>query len=397
MGNSNTTSSKAAMENNLLSFFVLNCENGNEFRNDVDKKEILKYQKHKLSVTIKYNGNEKSISCDYYKNSVWNKGVIQHPLVSNVNSCTIALGCSTSKKAPKYREIEFEFGQYQEGQVISLQFFKEGSTQEEQQQEYTQDGADEVPMETTSGGNGHPTTLNIIFTKNLLNLKNEVNSIIKETRNSDSHYSFLFPFEDDDFDNGDIILYSGSSPVSEIIRDRFCRPWSHVGIVVKTYPFINQIKGQELSEEPVLYVMESTGKEGIKDPFRKTQSLTGVNIFPLRDRIKEYGGYNVQAIRLNTPFNQRQKERWLTNCFEMHGARVPFDVFQGAVLLLERLRQWNQVSDKSVFCSELAAICLFRAGVLDDDENYPANTDPGEVSEFKCFKGSRIRFLKYDI
>ncbi|KAK5582165.1 hypothetical protein RB653_003748 [Dictyostelium firmibasis] len=388
MGNKQSTlDTKAKIQDGLLTFIILNCENSSAFPGyDQNHEEVIKiHSGHKLTVSIDYNGKTEKVSCDYYKNSVWNKGVIQHEYVQSINECTIKLG-STSTKSPNYRNFDFDFNQYDQGQIIRLEIKDVNSSPDSG--ETTIDGADiEQP-----GNNS--VILNILYTTNLKTLK-ESNTIIQTTRNSNDHLSVMQSF--DHLDNGDIILYSGSSPISEIIRDRFYRPWSHVGVVIKTYPFINHIKGQELSEEPVHYVIEAVGKEGIKDPFRKNQVLTGVNIFPLKERIKEYDGYNVQAIRLAKPFTERQKERFLTNCFELHGARLPFDVFQAAILLLERLKKWNWVSDKSVFCSELATICLFRAGVLTDCENYPSNTDPGEVSEFLCFKDSKIQFLKYDI
>ncbi|KAM9963861.1 hypothetical protein ACTFIW_007117 [Dictyostelium discoideum] len=390
MGNKPSIETKANVKDGLLTFIILNCENSSAFPGYAENhEEVIKiHNGHKLTVSVDYNGKTEKVSCDYYKNSVWNKGVIQHEFIQSINTCTIKLA-STSPKSPKYNDFIFDISQYNQGEIIKL-LIKDvnSSSSPDTSGQTTMDGANpEQP--------GHDSViLNILFTTNLKTLK-ESNSIIKPTRNSNDHLSIMQPF--DDLDNGDIILYSGSSPISEIIRDRFYRPWSHVGVVIKTYPFINHIKGEELSEEPVLYVMEAVGKETIKDPFRKNQVLTGVNIFNLKDRIKEYEGYNVQAIRLAQPFNERQKERFLTNCFEMHGARLPFDVFQAAILLLERLKKWNWTSDRSVFCSELATICLYRAGVLTDCENCPSNTDPGEVSEFICFKNSQICHLKYDI
>ncbi|KAN0050445.1 hypothetical protein ACTA71_003569 [Dictyostelium dimigraforme] len=378
---------KSKVKNGLLTFIVLNCENSSAFPGyDQNHEEVIKiYDGHKLTVSIDYNGKSEKVSCDYYKNSVWNKGVIQHEYIQSINTCTIKLG-STSSKSPKYTDFTFDINQYNQGEIIRLLIKDVNGSPDSGQT--TMDGANPIQPGNDS------VVLNILFTTNLENLV-QSKSIIQPTRNANNHLSIMQSF--DDLDNGDIILYSGSSPISEIIRDRFYRPWSHVGVVIKTYPFINHIKGQQLSEVPELFVIEAVGKETINDPFRKNQVLTGVNIFNLKDRIKEYDGYNVQAIRLAQPFTERQKERFLTNCFEMHGARLPFDVFQAAILLLERLKKWNWTSDRSVFCSELATICLYRAGVLTDCENCPSNTDPGEVSEFKCFSGSEIRLLKYDI
>ncbi|KAF2073812.1 hypothetical protein CYY_004870 [Polysphondylium violaceum] len=396
MGNKHSIASESKIENNVFTLYVMNCDNTNFFPEN-KAKNVAKYGDNKLTVTMEYNGARKSISTRFVKRAIWERGVFQFDLDSSFSK-DFTLSLSTDASGLKWLDKPLSMDDLSENTIHQI-VFRSNEIENEL------DGA------SASAPSADSVTLNIFYTTKLFDIyyddSNNSNNnntldidskLLLNTRWTNSQKrSLIFRENIDQLEDGDLILYCGESGMSDLIRDRFYRPWSHVGIVVKAYPFHK--KGEPRSTEKETYVLESVGKENIKDPFRTRQSLTGINLFKLSDRIVEYEGYCVQALRHPTPLSTEQRERLLTAAFEVHGSRAPFDVFQAGILMLERLNLWNIQSNYAVFCSELVAIMLFRCGLLPDELYKPANTDPGECSDFPCFGGvhNSPMFLKYDV
>jgi len=387
MGNKHSVTSDSKIQDNIFTLYVMNCDNTNYFENV----KVSKYGDNKLTVSMEYNNVTKELSTRFVKRAIWERGVFQFDNIEDIKDFKLTL--STDAEDFKWKTQELNMNNLQEKTIHPIIFRSENTTIEN-------DGADESAASAPSTDS---ITLNIFYTTKLAEIydqegQDDPSKLLFTTRWSNNQKrSLIFKENIDQLEDGDLILYCGESGMSDLIRDRFYRPWSHVGIVVKTYPF--NFKGQQRSEEKEIYVLESVGKENIKDPFRTRQSLTGVNLFKLKDRINEYEGYCVQALRHPTRLTDQQRERLLTAVFEVHGSRAPFDVFQAGILMLERLNLWNIQSNYAVFCSELVAIILFRCGLLSDEDYKPANTDPGECSDFRCFGGveNQPLFLKYDV
>ncbi|KYQ90314.1 hypothetical protein DLAC_08916 [Tieghemostelium lacteum] len=364
--------------NNKFTVAILQCLNSNLYQNA----RVDKYAQKNLSVSVKYNSNEfsdkKKVS--FTKNAIWELGSFQFDVSANSTSFVIKL---TSDCGLEWQEHTIQLAEHPANQVNTVELVGSGHDLLN-----GQDGATDQQQDGPVNGN---VVLTFIYSSN-------ISTILQQTRENKKGRSFI-KADLSQLDDGDIVLYSGEGKISSLIKHQFYRPYSHVGIIVKTYPHIdpkNPDNTQNYNQKQ-LFVMESVGPGEMKDPFRQHQSFSGVNLFPLLERVKEYEGHSVQVLRLQNIMTPEQRERFITSCFSMHGARLPFDIFQASILLLERLRLWNIPSNRSVFCSELVSIALHKAGLINSGSYNPSNTDPGEIADLPIFNQSSLEFLKYDL
>ncbi|EFA80972.1 hypothetical protein PPL_05805 [Heterostelium album PN500] len=324
----------------LLTIIIIDCDNSSYYEGS----EITKGTGHHLHVSISYGPDNKSIEAPFVKRAVFRKGVLQFPLSDATNTFTLSLDSN------------------------NLNF---GSTS------VAMNNPDQLVDIDVQGVSeslvGITTKVRLMYSTTLNNLP------IQQVK--DKHKTLLFEETLNQLDSGDVILYDGYTKMSQLIKMKTYAPYSHCGVVIKTLP--PRKKGEPLPTQQELYVMESVGPGEGKDPFRNKQTLSGVNLFPLKKRVLNYDG-GVWCLKQQQPLNPIQLECFTRGIWEFHGRRSPFDIIQGGVLLIEKMNLWNIESNRAVFCSELVTYALSYAALLTEKEDHPANTTPGEVSDFEC-------------
>lgn len=171
---------------------------------------------------------------------------------------------------------------------------------------------------------------------------------------------------------GDIVLFSGSSPISHGIKLLTFSKWSHIGMVFK------------LPEIDTIFLWEATTGSNIADAI-DGKIKHGVRLVLLSERIQTYQGE--VAIRQLNGFdmtqdqhrslmqlrNQLKNKRYEENELEL--MKSAFDGPFGT----------NQEDLSSLFCSELVAEAYQCLGLL--DESIPSNEYiPKDFAEKKPLK-----------
>ena len=165
---------------------------------------------------------------------------------------------------------------------------------------------------------------------------------------------------------GDIVLFSGDSFVSRLIRLGTPGPWSHVGMVI-VLPGIERVM-----------LWESTTLSKIKD-LKTGKLMSGVQLVWLSEKIRDYNG-RVAIRKLETPI-QIQPKRFGEVAKELHGR--PYEDDWCDLIKAAWDGPWgDNVPDlDSVFCSELTAATLKRLNVMEDvqpDSEYTPADFAGE-------------------
>ena len=153
-------------------------------------------------------------------------------------------------------------------------------------------------------------------------------------------------------DTGDIVLFSGESFVSKIIKWGTKSNWSHVGMVIKipVWDFV--------------LLFESTTLNTLLD-LTTDRPVKGVQIVPLSHRISTYEG-QIGIRLLQIERTKKMLEDLTAFCVEMRG--VPYE--KNKIELLKAAYDgWlgeNKENLSSVACSEVLAAGFKRCRVLND-------------------------------
>lgn len=180
-----------------------------------------------------------------------------------------------------------------------------------------------------------------------------------------------------EFKTGDVILVSGNSPFSKIIKLGTMSKWTHVGMVIKLKVPIKLLNGTILGPEKP-YILHSTADYmvGIPDLLEGRVS-PGVQLNDLEDVLyydedKVYVR-QIQGVELNVNYRvQKYMEDKKNTPYE----RNLIELINSAVgLNLE-------ADDSSLFCSELVAELYYQFQVADENQNdYSNNYTPDSFSE----------------
>lgn len=188
---------------------------------------------------------------------------------------------------------------------------------------------------------------------------------------------------------GDILLFSGRGPTSDIIKLGTRSPWSHVGLAVK-------VEGWD-----ILLSLESTTLSKVAD-LDTGKGLKGVQTVGLASRIRGYDG--VVAVRhLVRPLTPEQEFRLAEYRLKTRG--VPYEENKlGMVKAALGLPQDHTPEDEaSLFCSEWTAGALQWLGLFpappagpDAEEYVPRDLSSDAREAFQFVNGLYLpeRFLK---
>jgi hypothetical protein len=145
----------------------------------------------------------------------------------------------------------------------------------------------------------------------------------------------------------DVILFSGTSLVSQLIRFGTGSTFSHVG-------------GAKWLEN-VLCLAESTPRDGLLDVFKGKKEGDGVRVVSLSDRVKRYKG-RVYWWSINGPRTTEMAIQWDLVRRELSEVRYESDWIQFVGASWNFLR--NREDREGEFCSEAWGYWLRRLGMI---------------------------------
>jgi Permuted papain-like amidase enzyme, YaeF/YiiX, C92 family len=178
---------------------------------------------------------------------------------------------------------------------------------------------------------------------------------------------------------GDIILFSGKSAVSNIIKLFSGGKWSHVGMVVVMEEF-----------EGMVLLWESTTLSNIPDI--ETQAPTkGVQLVPLSQRVATYEG-EVTLRQLNKVISDAMYKKLAEVRKDL--SRKPYERSQLELLkaAYDGIGGAGSGEDlSSLFCSELVAEAYQAMGILPD---YPAGLPSNEYTPIDFSDRRQLKLLK---
>lgn len=154
----------------------------------------------------------------------------------------------------------------------------------------------------------------------------------------------------------DLILFSGRSPISRLIRLATGSSYSHVGVALWAT--------EEHGESGILLLLESTPINGSIDHYTQT-SRDGVQCVELSARIAGYNG-DVFWRQITGPRTPEMRRELLQVRKELSGLQYEKNVleFIGAA--------WHTIPNRDnreyLFCSEVAAFVERRGGLLLDPQ-----------------------------
>jgi len=175
---------------------------------------------------------------------------------------------------------------------------------------------------------------------------------------------------------GDLIAFSGRSPLAAAITGGTDTPYSHVGIAVR----MPDPKHPEKKEQ--LFVMEST-HNALNVPDHLTGEVRrGVTIFVYQERLRRIDCMASWHIPLVKPLNEKESQKFIDIAMELHKKGIKYDTKQ----LITFFFMHNNEDLAELFCSEFAALLLREVGRLPPDTNPSAST-PSDVVHSVAYHG----------
>lgn len=161
---------------------------------------------------------------------------------------------------------------------------------------------------------------------------------------------------------GDLVLFSGTAPVSRLIQLFTAGPWSHVGLIVRL---------REFNDAVMLW--ESTTLTDVPD-VRRGRPVRGVQLVPLSQRLASYDG-EVAVRQLQKPLTFGQRDRLATLRHRL--SRRPYEQRELELLrsAIDHLGTPNREDLSSVFCSELVAEAYQAMGLLPEPPLGPPSNE----------------------
>lgn len=186
-------------------------------------------------------------------------------------------------------------------------------------------------------------------------------------------------------DSGDLVLFGGTSQISAVIKRLTGSPWSHVGMILRD------------AVNDLVLLWESTSLSALPD-LDTGLARRGVQVVELSERIRTYqGDIAVRPLQCErTPmFRARLAEtrrEFRGRPYEQNYLELALAAYDGP---LGKQRAANVLS---LFCSELVAAALQRAGVLTrpaegglpSNEYVPGDCASGQLLERHLVQGARL-------
>lgn len=177
-------------------------------------------------------------------------------------------------------------------------------------------------------------------------------------------YSFLR----DSLETGDIILFSGNSFISHLIRMATRSDYSHVGMVLKFNGYDS------------VFLWESTKLSNVGD-ILSGKKKNGVQITLLSERIENYNGSCVLRRLASPSFTSAQIDSLNQLRRELRNRPYERNKKELILSLYDNAGGKNEEDLSSVFCSELVAEAYQRLGLIPSDRKPSNEYLPCDFSE----------------
>ncbi len=169
-------------------------------------------------------------------------------------------------------------------------------------------------------------------------------------------------------DTGDMVLFSGKGPISNMIKVMTRSKWSHVGMVIK------------IKEWDMVLLWESTTLSSIKD-LQSGTIRQGIQLVPLSERIKAYKGKI--GIRLLNVYRTASMKANLS-LLRREIAGRPYE--EDKIELFKSVYKYYPGAEdlSSLFCSESFAEGYQRMNLLEEPpKGFPSNKySPARLADF---------------
>lgn len=179
----------------------------------------------------------------------------------------------------------------------------------------------------------------------------------------------------DQFNTGDIVLFSGKSGISAGIKWATLNRWSHVGMILR------------LPEYDFVTVWESTTLSNLLDLDTK-KPMKGVQLVPFSDRVNKYQGDIAVRQLENIMFTKADIEKLMMLRKRIAGRPYEEDKIELMKAAYDGPFGRNAEDLSSLFCSELVAEAYQTLGLLSEAE--PAN----EYTPADFSKKGRLALLR---
>ena len=181
---------------------------------------------------------------------------------------------------------------------------------------------------------------------------------------------------------GDIVLFSGKGPVSDVIKYATLSKWSHVGLILK------------LPEYNFLTVWESTTLSNVAD-LETGVPRKGVQLVPLSARVQAYSG-DIVVRQLKGGILLDAKARLMALRRELRGKPYERSKLELLKAVYDGPLGENREDLSSIFCSELVAEAYQYLGLLPDKP--PSNEyTPADFSEKRLWHLKKGFHLSHEI
>ena len=166
---------------------------------------------------------------------------------------------------------------------------------------------------------------------------------------------------------GDLVLFSGKGPFSDIIKYGTLSKWSHIGMIL------------HMPEYDFLTVWESTTLSDVKD-LESGLPRKGVQLVPLSNRVQKYSGdISVRQLKgSDLPNNSLRKLMELRK--ELRGKEYEKSKIELLKSAYDGPFGHNDEDLSSIFCSELVAEAYQRLGLVTEEKSSNEYT-PADFSE----------------
>ena len=179
---------------------------------------------------------------------------------------------------------------------------------------------------------------------------------------------------EDYVETGDIILSHGNGGFAWFTKTLTRCPWTHSAFVVKDKRIQN---GTAL-------IWETTRIVKHFDVIRKSEG-TGVNLYPIREKIKHYDGDCIVVRKLSVP--QHVRNTFYTNIMpilhkydgKMYDSKFK-DVAFTSFCTFPFFKQIDYAEERALFCSELVALTYGELGLLDLNKKPAIEYEPQDFS-----------------
>jgi len=198
-----------------------------------------------------------------------------------------------------------------------------------------------------------------------------------------------FPEQIDNIQTGDLIAFSGVSPLAVVIMSKDNTTYSHVGIALRVSESVFLGNDPKEGEKEKLFIVESTQNSHEVPDYFDGKVRHGVTIFLLEERLRRIDSNCAWHVPLLYPLVPTEVQKLLAKVRDLYFKEVKYDMVQ---LWPFYFGHQNKEDLHELFCSECASLLLRETGRLKCN---PSRMTPNMVVTSDCFYSVTPKLLRY--